>query len=252
MKLIISPAKSLNFQSPVPVKECSEYFFTEEASELNKLLKKFTAKELGKLLKVSDKLAQLNWERNAVFSVNNSLERSRQAVYAFNGDVYNGLDAYSFSKSQVKLLQEKLFILSGLYGLLKPLDMIQPYRLEMGTNLENSIGKNLYDFWRDKITTKLNEQMQKGEVLVNLASNEYFKAINKKQLNAKIITPIFKDYKNGKLKVISFFAKKARGMFARFVIENGIETVEDLKSFDVERYQFDEGLSTDDELVFTR
>jgi cytoplasmic iron level regulating protein YaaA (DUF328/UPF0246 family) len=252
MKLIVSPAKSLDFETPLPTQKSSNCFFKNEANELNALLKKQTPKELRSLLKISEKLAELNWKRNLEFSCTNDFTNSRQAIYAFNGDVYQGLDAYSLSESKIEVLQERLMILSGLYGLLKPLDMIAPYRLEMGTNLQNSKGKNLYEFWSDKITAKLNSLLKEEEILLNLASNEYFKTINTKKLKATIITPVFKDYKNGKLRVISFFAKKARGLFVRFVIDHNINTINDLKQFDAEGYQLDASLSSEDKFVFIR
>jgi hypothetical protein len=181
-----------------------------------------------------------------------NLENARQAVFAFSGDVYVGLDAYSLSEEKIEQLQQKLRILSGQYGLLKPLDLIQPYRLEMGTKLKIGRRENLYQFWDTKISDQLNIELAENESLVNLASNEYFKVINKKVLKSPVVTPVFKDYKEGKLKIISFFAKKARGLMVRYIIDNNIETVEALKGFNYDGYAFDANLSSSAELVFTR
>lgn len=181
-----------------------------------------------------------------------TLENSKQAVFAFKGDVYIGLDTYSLSEEKIEQLQQKLRILSGQYGLLKPLDLMQPYRLEMGTKLKVGRKENLYQFWDTKVTDALNVELGNDEIFINLASNEYFKVIKPKLLNVPVITPVFKEYKNGKLKIISFFAKKARGLMVRYIIDNNIETTEDLKGFNYEGYGFDANLSTDVELIFTR
>jgi len=208
---------------------------------------------LSSLMDISDKLADLNWQRNQERNLDNfTPENSRQAVFAFNGDVYVGLDVYSLSEDKIILLQDKLRILSGLYGLLKPLDLMQPYRLEMGTKFSVGKNKNLYDYWKTKITKALNTELQEGELFINLASNEYFDAIDAKALKVPVITPEFKDYKDGKLKMISFFAKKARGMMVRYIIETNAETIDDLKGFNYEGYAFDENLSKGNKLVFTR
>ena len=204
-------------------------------------------------MSISDKLADLNWQRNQERNVAElTAENARQAIYAFNGDVYIGLDAYTLSKKQIDVLQEKLRILSGLYGLLKPLDLMQPYRLEMGTKLPVGTHKNLYEFWKTTITKSLNEELSKDELFVNLASNEYFDAIDVKKLKVPVITPEFKDYKDGKLKMISFFAKKARGMMVRYIIDTNAETIDDLKGFNYEGYAFDSNLSEGNKIVFTR
>src|SRR5690606_7079243 len=202
----------------------------------------------------SDKLAELNWQRNKVrkYKLTEVSTTVRQAVFAFNGDVYTGLDAYSLSSEKVDYLQNHLRILSGLYGYLKPLDLIEPYRLEMGTKLPINDKKNLYDFWKETLTDSLNKELKKNCVLINLASNEYFSAIDKKTIKATIITPEFKDYKDGKLKMISFFAKKARGLMVRYMAENNITNVEDIKQFNVDGYGFDANLSTENKWVFTR
>ena len=238
MKMIVSPAKSLNFDATLPTKEYSEALFLKEAERINKLLKKKSVRSLGKLMGISESLSELNWQRNQDFQLPFHPENARPAVYAFDGDVYTGLDAYSLKQEQLPLLQEKLRILSGLYGLLKPLDLIQAYRLEMGTKMPVGVKKNLPAFWKDKVTQQLNEEMEGADYLLNLASNEYFAAVDTKALQADIITPQFKDFKDGKLKMISFFAKKARGMMARFVIDQKAESLDDIKAFATDGYQF--------------
>lgn len=240
MKMIVSPAKSLNFEAELPTAQFTEARFLPEAERINKLLKKKSTKALGKLMGISENLSQLNWQRNQDFQLPFSLENARPAVYAFDGDVYTGLDAYSLSADKIPVLQSQLRILSGLYGLLNPLDLIQPYRLEMGTKMPVGVKKNLPAFWKDKVTQTLNEEMKEGEVLLNLASNEYFAAIDTKALNAAIITPQFKDFKNGQLKMISFFAKKARGMMARYVIDTAANDLTDIKGFTTNGYQYSE------------
>ena len=240
MKMIVSPAKSLNFEAQLPTAQFTEARFLSEAERINKLLKKKSAKALGKLMGISENLSQLNWQRNQDFQLPFSPENARPAVYAFDGDVYTGLDVYSLPEDKLASLQSQLRILSGLYGLLRPLDLIQPYRLEMGTKMSVGVKKNLPAFWKEKVTQTLNQEMQEGEVLLNLASNEYFAAIDIKILKAEIITPQFKDFNNGKLKMISFFAKKARGMMARYVIDNNINHLADIKGFNTEGYQYSE------------
>ena len=252
MKIVLSPAKSLDYTTPVPTDKYTLPVFLEEAKLLDEVLKAKTPKELAKLMHISDKLAELNWKRFQEWSVPFAPENSRQAVFAFNGAVYDGLDAYSLNQKQIDDLQSKLRILSGMYGVLRPLDLMQPYRLEMGTKLKFDKYKNLYDFWKDKVTNKLNEELHEDEPFINLASNEYFKVINRKELKTKIITPVFKDLKNGELKIIAIYAKKARGMMVRYIVENSIEKAEDLKGFNMANYAFDSKLSTDTELVFTR
>ena len=215
-------------------------------------LKKLKPKDLSVLMDISDKLAELNWERNQSWKTPFSPDNSRPAIYAFDGEVYTGIDAYTIPMDKMEDLQNRLFILSGLYGLLKPLDLIQAYRLEMGTSIAIGESKNLYAFWKTKITKVLNKSLSKGEFLLNLASTEYFSAIDTKLLKAKVITPEFKDYKDGKLKMISFFAKKARGLMVRYIIDTNAQTVDDLKGFNYEGYAFDANLSSDSKLVFTR
>ncbi len=236
--MVISPAKSLNFDSDLPNDKSTNPFFLAEAKQINQLLREKSPAELSQLMKISDKLGSLNWERNQNFITPFNSVNARPAVYAFDGDVYSGLDVYSLSSNKISTMQNSLRILSGLYGILKPLDLIQPYRLEMGTNFPVNDYKNLYDFWRDKITGFLNEELEQGELFVNLASNEYFSSINSKLLNISIITPQFKDFKNGKLKMISFYVKKARGMMARYLLELEEASVENLLGFNYGGYAY--------------
>jgi len=252
MKIVISPAKSLDFDSAVPTDKFTQSQFLDQAEKLNKVLKKKSPKQLSKLMSISDKLGELNWQRNQEWHLPFTKKNSRQAVFAFKGTVYEGLDAYTIPLDKLDQLQEKLRILSGQYGILKPLDLMQAYRLEMGSKLKVGRKDNLYQFWDKSITEVLNEELIDNEIFVNLASNEYFKVVKPKLLKVPIITPVFKDYKNGKLKMIAFFAKKARGMMVRYIIDNNIENIEDLKGFNYGAYAFDANLSTEKELVFTR
>ena len=238
MKIVISPAKSLDFESSVPTSQYSMPAFLKESERINKVLAKKSPRSLMKLMDISTQLAEVNWERNQQFKLPFSPENARPAIYAFNGDVYQGLDAYSLSEDKVLELQQSLRILSGLYGILKPLDLIQPYRLEMGTSLKIGSNKNLYEFWRTTLTNALNEELEEGEMLVNLASNEYFTALDTKKIKNPIITPIFKDWKNDKLKVLSFFAKKARGSMVRYLADSGARTLDDIRGFTGDDYQF--------------
>ena len=252
MKIVISPAKSLDYTSELPTKRYTEAQFLNKSETIQKTLKKKKPKALMELMSISEKLADLNWQRNQDWQLPFTPENARPAVYAFNGDVYIGLDAYTIPEEKLDILQEKLRILSGLYGLLKPLDLIQEYRLEMGTSLQVGTKKNLYEFWKKTITDALNKELQKDELFINLASNEYFSAVDVKSLKVPVITPEFKDYKDGKLKMISFFAKKARGLMVRYIIDNNVETLDELKNFNYEGYAFDANLSQGNKLVFTR
>lgn len=252
MKIVVSPAKSLNFESPLPIQNYTESLFLKEAETIQKTLKKKKPKQLMELMDISEKLADLNWERNQNWSLPFTPENARPAVFAFDGDVYTGLDAYTIPTDKFPILEDKLRILSGLYGVLKPLDLMQPYRLEMGTSLPIGTKKNLYEFWKKKVTSSLNSELQKDELFINLASNEYFSAVDTKTLKVPVITPEFKDYKDGKLKMISFFAKKARGLMVRYIIDTNAETIEDLKQFNYDGYAFDANLSKGTTLVFTR
>lgn len=187
---------------------------------------------------ISDKLSQLNWQRNQDFSLPFTPANARPAIYTFSGDVYQGIDVFSMNQKEVNALQHQLHILSGLYGILKPLDLIQAYRLEMGTSLAIGTHNNLYGFWKNTLTAHLNEQMEASEILVNLASNEYFSALNSKELNMQVVSPVFKDWKNDKLKIISFYAKKARGLMVRYAIQNSIQDLEGILGFNLEGYAY--------------
>jgi len=252
MKLVISPAKSLNYESALPTTSSTDNIFLSEAQQLNRLLKKKSAKALSELMHISPNLGQLNFERNQEWLLPFTAENARPAIYAFSGDVYRGIDAYSIPVSKLDILQHSVRIISGLYGLLKPLDLIQPYRLEMGTKFPVGKSKTLYEFWRKKVTTALNEELKEGELFVNLASQEYFKAIDVKTLKVPVIHVDFKEFKNGQYKTIAIFAKLARGYMTRHIIDNVVETVEGLKTFATDGYAFDANLSTDTKLVFTR
>lgn len=252
MKLVLSPAKSLNFESELPTNKATESCYLKEAERLNKLLKKKSAKSLSNLMKISDNLGQLNYERNQEWQLPFTQDNARQAVYAFSGDVYRGLDAYTIPKDKLEKVQDTIRIISGLYGLLKPLDLIQPYRLEMGTKFPVGKNKNLYEFWKQKITKTLNEELEEDEVFLNLASNEYFKAIDTKALKVPVITANFKDLKNGEYKTIMTFAKLARGYMTRYIIDTNANTIDDIKGFNYEGYGFSESMSTETELVFIR
>lgn len=254
MLVVVSPAKNLDFETDVPVKKFTQPAMLEAAEVLVKRCRKLTPADLSSLMKISDKLATLNANRFDSFSTPFTEDNARQAIFAFNGDVYSGLDAYTLKQTELEYAQTHLRILSGLYGLLRPLDLMQPYRLEMGTKLDNSKGKNLYEYWGNDITNGLNKALaaQGDNVLINLASTEYFKSVKPKSLDGMIVTPHFKDMKNGQYKIISFFAKKARGLMARYIIENQVEDVAGLKAFDVDGYQFSAEQSSDTDLVFLR
>ena len=254
MLMLISPAKTLDYVSPLAVTRHTLPLFISESARLIEICKKWTPAEIAKRMKVSDKIASLNALRFNDWSVRVTSDNARQAILAFKGDVYTGLNAQTMQASDFDWIQEHLFILSGLYGILRPLDLMQPYRLEMGTSLKNEHGPNLYSFWGERLTQTINERLQvkKEGVVLNLASNEYFKSIKPSLLKGQIITPVFKDWKNGQFKVISFFAKKARGMMVRFIIDGRIEQVEEIKSFECAGYSFCKKDSTATEWVFTR
>lgn len=238
MKIVISPAKSLDFESPLPTERYTEPVFLEQAEKINKVLAKKKPRSLIQLMGISSQLAEVNWERNQNFSIPFTPDNARPAVFAFNGDVYQGLDAYSLKSDQLDSLQNTLLILSGLYGLLRPLDLIQPYRLEMGTKLKVGRKKNLYEFWKGDITRRINEELKEGELFVNLASNEYFSAVASKELKVPVVTPVFKDWSKDKLKVISFYAKKARGSMVRYILDHNVGTLDQLREFDSEGYLY--------------
>ena len=252
MKLVLSPAKSLDFESKLPTAKTTESCFLTESERLNKLLKKKSARSLSKLMKISPALSQLNYERNQEWHLPFTKDNARQAVYAFNGDVYRGLDAYTIPKDKLDKVQDTVRIISGLYGILKPLDLMQPYRLEMGTKFPVGKNKNLYEFWKKRVTQALNDELEDDELFLNLASNEYFKAIDTKAIKVPVITPVFKEFKNGQYKTIAIFAKLARGLMTRYIIDTNAKTIDDIKGFNYEGYGLDANLSTETELVFTR
>ncbi|WP_438988861.1 peroxide stress protein YaaA [Polaribacter sp.] len=252
MKIIISPAKSLDFESKVPTTLHTQPRFLEESQKLNKKLKTLSKNKLSSLMSISDDLAALNYDRNQNWKIPFTKKNAKQAIYAFTGAVFQGIDVNSLDEDKIPFLQDKLRILSGLYGLLKPLDLIQPYRLEMGTKIKVGKKDNLYQFWDDALAKSLNEELKEDELLINLASTEYFKALPKKVLKVPMITPVFKDFKNGQYKTIMTYAKMARGYMVRYIVENNIETLEDLKGFNIEGYGFSEEMSSGNNLVFTR
>ncbi|MBY0475657.1 MAG: peroxide stress protein YaaA [Nitrosomonas sp.] len=254
MIIVISPAKTLDFETPPITRKSTQPIFLADSAKLIDALRKLEPDQICQLMSISPKLGILNSNRYHTWKRPFTLKNSKQAIFAFKGDVYTGLDAETMTAAELAFAQDHLRILSGLYGLLHPLDLMQPYRLEMGTQFKNSRGKNLYEFWGDKITPALNQDLkqQKDSILINLASNEYFQSIQTKNLEARIITPVFKDEKNGVYKIISFFAKKARGMMSRYIIQNKLTDPETIKEFDVSGYQFDEKNSSQDEWIFTR
>ncbi|OYU81855.1 MAG: hypothetical protein CFE23_02980 [Flavobacterium sp. BFFFF1] len=252
MKIVISPAKSLDFESPLPTERHTKPAFLKQSRLVHSVIKKKKPAELSELMDISDKLAELNWQRNKKWKTPFTPDNARPAIYAFDGDVYQGLDAYNLPLDKIDALQDTLRILSGLYGLLKPLDLMQPYRLEMGTHLPVGENKNLYEFWKADLTKALNKELKKGELFINLASQEYFGAVDVKALKVPVVTPDFMDFKDGKLKTISFFAKKARGMMVRYIIDTDAKTIDDLKGFNYDGYAFDANLSKGNHLVFTR
>jgi len=242
MLIVISPAKTLDFETPAVTQTHSQPDLLGRSEALIDVLSTKSPSDIEKLMKLSPKLAELNVDRYHQWSRPFTQDNAKQAVLAFKGDVYTGLEAESFSDSDFEFAQQHLRILSGLYGVLRPLDLMQAYRLEMGIKLENPEGKNLYEFWGNEITEKLNQQLSdlNSQTLLNLASNEYFKSVKKKELNADIVTPAFKDWKNGQYKMISFYAKKARGLMSAWVIKNQITDLEQLSQFNVDGYQYSE------------
>jgi cytoplasmic iron level regulating protein YaaA (DUF328/UPF0246 family) len=254
MLLVISPAKTLDFETPAVTQQYSRADFLDRSEQLIQELRDLSPSDISALMKISDKLGTLNYGRFQDWQAPTSKEMGKQAILAFKGDVYTGLDADNLSEDDLAFAQQHLRILSGLYGLLRPLDIMQPYRLEMGTPFANSGGKNLYQFWGDTLTAALNQCAADNgdQVLVNLASNEYFKAVTPKKLDMPVITPVFKDWKGDKYKIISFYAKKARGMMAAYIIKNRLTEVEAIKSFDVEGYRYSEAMSDGNEWVFIR
>ena len=253
MKILISPAKSLDFESKIDNVEYTKPIFLDKTSEINSVLKLKTPSDLMKLQGISQKLSDLNWKRNKDYTDNHNHQNSRPAIFAFSGDVYAGIDVKTLSKEKINDLQKSLRILSGYYGILKPLDLIQPYRLEMGTKLPVNGSNNLYNFWSDNITKSIVDDMAPDELLVNLASNEYFSAFDKSKFDGRIISPIFKDLKNGKLKIISFYAKKARGLMVRYIVDNNVSDYDDLLGFNLGNYSYNASETTEkNKPVFTR
>lgn len=254
MLIVISPAKTLDFSQPVTTQKHTQPDFLDRAHELNQLLRKYTSTQLGQLMSISQELADLNVDRNQHWQIPFTTSNAKQALFAFRGDVYAGMEADSFKPKDTDYAQKHLRILSGLYGLLRPLDLIQAYRLEMGSRLANAKGKNLYDFWKNCLTEKLNQelQQQKNPVLLNLASQEYFSAISTGELAAPVCTPVFKDYSSGQFKVLGFYAKKARGAMTSWIIKNRLDLTTDLQEFDWSGYRYQAKLSSGSEMVFTR
>ena len=254
MIVLLSPAKSLDYESPLLTKRATKPRFIENSSELISQLRKLSVGKVGKLMSISENLAQLNHDRFAAWEEEFTKANSRPAILAFTGDVYQGMELGQWGKEEFDVAQKRVRILSGLYGVLRPLDLMQPYRLEMGTKFTNKKGKNLYEFWGDSLTESLNADLKKSgsDFVVNLASNEYFSAIKKKQLAGKLITPVFRDEKNGKYKIISFFAKKARGMMADYIVRNGVTDPKELQKFKTAGYRFSKKESDDSTLVFLR
>lgn len=253
MKILLSPAKSLNLEDDYPEIETSIPAFLYKTEKVYNKVKKMSPKKLGQLMSISKNLSELNYERYQNFDIQHSFDNSRPAIFTFDGDVYDGLKAYELKPENIQRLQNSLRILSGLYGMLKPLDLIQPYRLEMGTSLKIYRSDNLYEFWKKDLTKSLNDELAEGELVIDLASKEYSKAIDPKKLKAKVIEPVFKDYSNGKLRVISFYAKKARGTMTRYLSHFENLEYQDIIKFNEDGYAFSKS-ETKSELkpVFTR
>ncbi|MBA7931891.1 peroxide stress protein YaaA [Klebsiella sp. RHBSTW-00215] len=254
MLILISPAKTLDYQSPLATARYTQPELLEYSQELIGIARQLSAPQIGKLMSISDKLADLNATRFHDWHPDFTPDNARQAILAFKGDVYTGLQAETFSEADFDFAQQHLRMLSGLYGVLRPLDLMQPYRLEMGIKLENAKGKDLYQYWGEVITDKLNQALKAlgDDVVINLASDEYFRSVKTKQLEGQLIKPVFLDEKNGKFKVISFYAKKARGLMSRYIIENRLTKPEQLINFDSEGYFFDADASDKSEMVFKR
>ncbi|MBT5914775.1 MAG: peroxide stress protein YaaA [Opitutae bacterium] len=252
--ILLSPAKTLDFENPAVEKTCTEPEFLSLSKNLIAGLSKMSNEEISKLMGISVKLAALNSERYKSWNVKHESKNSKQAILAFKGDVYEGMKAWDYTKQDFTYAQKNLRLLSGLYGLLRPLDLIQPHRLEMGTVYANPAGKDLYAFWGERLNKKLNEECKSSgsKYLINLASQEYFKATQPKKLEMEVISPVFKDEKNGKFKIISFYAKKARGMMGSFLIRNQVETLEGIRAFNDQGYQFESSESTNLQPVFLR
>ena len=254
MLTVISPAKTLDFDTPTVTEAFTQPAHLTQSRKLVRRMRQLSGQELTKLMNVSGNIADLNQQRFKNWKTPFKPENARQAIFAFKGDVYIGLDAYSMTAQNVDFAQHHLRILSGLYGVLRPLDLMQPYRLEMGTRIDTDVGNNLYQFWGERITKALNQELKQSDsnTLINLASNEYFKSIKPKLLKADVITPVFKDYNKGSYQVIGFFAKKARGLMARYLIDNEIDSPAELMNFAAEGYAYNTAMSTSHQWVFTR
>lgn len=254
MIIVLSPAKTLDYEPQSLTKKHTMPEFLDDSQELIDVLAKKSKSQVAKLMSLSDKLAELNVERYQTWQTPFDTSNAKQALLAFKGDVYQGLESEKWKAADFTFAQKHIRILSGLYGLLRPLDLMQPYRLEMGTKLKTERGKDLYAFWGNTITDAINEAIRssRSKAFVNLASNEYYHSVDPKQLKAPIITPVFKDQKNGKYKIISFFAKKARGMMANYIVQNKLKDAEELKKFNVAGYKFDKDSSDDNTLTFLR
>jgi cytoplasmic iron level regulating protein YaaA (DUF328/UPF0246 family) len=240
MKIVISPAKSLDYESELPTDKATQPRFLDEAETLNNELAQKSKDELKDLMDISQNLADLNYERYQKFSTPFNKDNARPCIYAFDGSAYKELDAYSIDESHIDTLQNSLRILSGMYGILRPLDLMQPYRLEMGTKLQVNGHDRLYDYWGNSLTEALNDELEDDELFVNLASKEYFKALQPDKLKVDVIKPKFKDYKNGNLKTIGFYAKKNRGTMARYLIENEVDSYKGLLGFNGNDYSYSE------------
>ena len=252
MKILLSPAKSLNFKSTLPTEVHSEPCFLKEANFLNSILKSKNPAEISELMHISSSLGELNYGRNQEWSSAPNKENSRQAIYAFSGDVYKGIDSYTITNDKIDFMQNSIRILSGHYGFLRPLDSIQPHRLEMGTKMSFKNYKNLYEYWKKQVSLELNEELSKDEPVLNLASNEYFKVIDSKVIDSPIYSANFKQYRDGDFKTIAIYSKKARGLMTRFIVDNQICSIDEIKSFNYDGYIFHEDMSSEKDFVFTR
>ncbi len=254
MLIVVSPAKTLDYDTPPKTKTFTLPDYLHDSAELIHRMREFSSLDISELMHVSSKIAELNFNRFETWNKKFTEKNAKQAVLAFKGDVYTGLDAESFSAKDFKFAQQHFRVLSGLYGLLRPLDLMQPYRLEMGTKLSTERGKNLYEFWGSEVTHGLNAQLKKikSNYLINLASNEYFKVVKPKELTGEIITPAFKELKDGEYKMIGIYAKRARGLLSRYIIQNQLSDIEDIKSFDIAGYKYNKKLSKDNNWVFSR
>ena len=254
MLALISPAKTLDYETALPTDTYTQPRLLQQSQQLIDVCRKLSATEIASLMTVSEKIANLNVGHFRDWNADFNFSNARQAMFAFKGDVYTGLDAYDLDDQEIDFAQQHLRMLSGLYGLLRPLDLMMPYRLEMGTKLNNTRGHNLYEFWGDIITDQINQDLANidAKVLINLASDEYYKSVNEKKIQVEMIKPVFLDQKNGKYKVISLYAKKARGLMARYIVKNKLSQVEQLKAFNSDGYYFDAESSSEKELVFKR